>query len=174
MHKVENIKVANGFVLFWGSIFSQWWKSDFTDKTLGLTFSSAEQYMMYHKAILFDDKVIADKIMNTQDPRKQKALGRQVSGFDAEKWNAVCEDVVIRGNYLKFSQNQHLKECLIQFKELEFVEASPMDKIWGIGLSADDSRALNKNTWKGKNLLGISINSALKMILRDDEESDWK
>jgi ribA/ribD-fused uncharacterized protein len=144
--------VTKKFTLFWGGFLSQWYKVNF--KLDRINFTSAEQYMMFHKALLFNDTIRAKAIMDTNDCRKQKELGRQVENFDEEIWYNAAEDIVYSGNYAKFSQNQDIKEKLFSTKGTEIVEASPYDKIWGIGLSENDPLALDKSTWKGKNLLG--------------------
>ena len=37
------------------------------------------------------------------------------------------------------------------------VEASPRDRVWGIGLAADDERAGSPERWQGLNLLGFAL-----------------
>lgn len=141
------------FYLFWNGFCGQWFKSPFVDEN-GIKFNTAEQYMMYQKAITFDDNEIANRILEETNPKVQKALGRQVKNFDVDVWNAVSRDVVYKGNYLKFTQNPNLKVLLLNVKEDELVEASPYDKIWGIGMGADDPRCQDKNKWQGSNWLG--------------------
>jgi ribA/ribD-fused uncharacterized protein len=147
------------YTMFWhtSSPFSQWHPSQFVD---GLyTYNTAEQYMMNHKALLFGDLVTAKEIMAEKDPRKQKALGRKVKNFDEKIWSEKCEEIVKNGNRAKFSQNQHLMRALLDPKHhgKEFVETSPYDSLWGIGLTRDDPRAWKKETWRGQNLLGKVI-----------------
>jgi ribA/ribD-fused uncharacterized protein len=133
--------------------FSQWYYSSFIDDD-GVEYNTAEQYIMYQKAMLFDDKKTANMIMNAKNPKIQKKLGKKVIGFDEETWNMNCEGFVFRGNFLKFSQSENLKKKLLDTKDNIIVEASPYDKIWGIGLCSTDSRAHNIKTWKGANKLG--------------------
>ena len=49
------------------------------------------------------------------------------------------------------------------------VEASPTDRIWGIGLTADDQRATDPAAWRGHNLLGFALMQA-RASLRDQHE----
>lgn len=140
------------FTFFWNGPFSQWHLSDFTVNDI--TFNCAEQYMMYEKAMLFEDYDTAVKILETDAPRKQKALGRTVSNFDPDQWNKVARDIVFAGNVAKFTQNDQLKEVLLETKGTILVEASPYDKVWGIGLKQNDPRSLNRKTWRGTNWLG--------------------
>jgi ribA/ribD-fused uncharacterized protein len=144
------------FIYFFGSIYSQWFPSYFEEG--GTVYNTAEQYMMYHKAMYCNDLDSAKRILKSVDPAEQKRLGRQVQGFDDQKWDLVKRDIVYQGNLLKFSQNEDLKHTLIvDHKNKMFVEASPTDTIWGIGLGLGDERIYDQNQWKGQNLLGIAI-----------------
>jgi len=146
------MKENENYIFFWDGVFSQWYPMIF--KVGVNTFSCAEQYMMYHKALTFNDTTIAHKIMKTTSPKEQKALGRMVKNFNEDKWNSVAKDIVYQGNYFKFTRNEYLLNCLKETYPKILVEASPYDKIWGIGLAADDKRAQTKSTWQGKNWLG--------------------
>lgn len=143
------------FTFFWNGPFSQWHKSEFTVD--GLTFNTAEQFMMLNKAILFKDYQIADEIMKSKNPRQQKALGRQVAGFKQDKWEEICDDVVYTGNYHKFMQNPDLKQILLDTGTTTLVEASPHDTIWGIGLDEARASITPYTEWKGLNKLGLIL-----------------
>lgn len=151
---------ANGMRFFFGENdwASQWYPCGFVerDEKMGVEtrYKCAEQYMMAKKALLFGDRQTHAKIMAAKTPRAQKALGRKVKNFDADVWEAKSMDIVTQGNMLKFSQNPTLLQELMDTDDDELVEASPYDKIWGIGLAADDRRAKNKAQWKGENRLG--------------------
>ena len=123
----------------------------------GKKFNTAEQYMMYSKAKLFDDEEIAEKIMATSNPRVQKSLGRQVRNFDANVWQITAVDVVYKGNHAKFTQNSNLLKQLLATEGTVLVEASPYDKIWGIGLGEDDAKRTPPSQWPGTNLLGLVL-----------------
>jgi ribA/ribD-fused uncharacterized protein len=163
------------FTFFWvtKSPFSQWHKSNFSastfiygdSETKGKAlqnqfpldvqeYSSAEQFMMYHKAMIFLDREVARQIMQTDDVRKIKDLGRRVKNYDEYVWQYFRSKVVYEGNKAKFTQNEDLKQALFSTQGTTLVEAAPNDRIWGIGLSEDDPRALKRETWLGKNLLG--------------------
>jgi hypothetical protein len=151
--------------LFWRGAYSQWYMSDMYDPKTGLIFCCCEQYMMYKKAELFDDKNIMQDVMCTEDPREIKALGRLVQNYDDAKWNEVCRIEVAYGNYLKFSQKPDLLKLLYKYKDLILVEASPYDPKWGIGLAEDHPDALDPTKWKGLNWLGEAIMDARDLIL---------
>ena len=142
------------FTFFWKdrSPFSNWYPSTF--QVDNITYYRMEQFMMAEKARLFGDQETLAKIMATTNPREHKELGRQVKGFDKAKWDAVARDVVYKGCLAKFSQNPALKKALLATEGTSMVEASPVDRIWGIGLAEDDPRALDRSTWLGLNWLG--------------------
>ena len=154
------------YTFFWkvGSSFgylSQWWKYEFTIDNV--TYICCEQYMMAEKARLFNDEHVLKEIMKTNNPNEMKSLGRKIKNFDPEIWNKNCFEIVKRGNYAKFSQNEKLKSLLINHTNDILVEASPLDKIWGIGLDCNDKNAKNPNLWNGTNLLGFAL-----MEVKDD------
>src|ERR1043166_3732305 len=132
--------------------FSQWHPARF--ELDGHVFSCAEQYMMYGKAILFSDAEIAAEILEAASPRQHKALGRKVRNFNDVTWKANREQIVPTGSRPKFPQNPELRQALLDPAGTERVEASPFDRIWGIGLAASDPRAEDPAQWRGRNLLG--------------------
>lgn len=149
------MKVTDRYVFFYGGQFSQWYKSEFEIDEM--TFYTAEQFMMYKKALTFGDVEIAKLIMDTRDPKKQKYLGRKVRGYDDALWMAVAYDVVFEGNYAKFSQDAALYTLLESTRGKLLVEASPFDKRWGIGMAEDENGVDDPANWKGENLLGKAI-----------------
>ena len=138
------------YKFFWGGIFSNWYLSDF--EVDGVNFSSGEQYMMYQKALLFGDLDIAEDILFEKNPRNQKAFGRKVRNFNADEWNAASFELVKKGLREKFLQNPELLEYIRTHKGQEIVEASPEDRIWGMGYAIYDAIP-NQNNW-GENRLG--------------------
>lgn len=153
--KLENTRFEyKEYDFFWSndSPFSQWHKSEFVLNNT--VYSSAEQFMMSKKAELFGDEMIKEEILSTNNVRKQKELGRRVKGFDEQKWNENKIKIVYIANNLKFSQNEALKQKLLETKGKYIVEASPVDIIWGIGIAPDDNRRFNQAKWRGQNLLG--------------------
>jgi ribA/ribD-fused uncharacterized protein len=140
------------YTFFWDGPFSQWATSNF--EIDGVIFVTAEQYMMYKKALLFHDYETCEMIMKTTDPREQKAYGRLVKNFNTSVWEKYAKGFVYDGNYAKFTQNDDLLKELLDTDGTTLVEASPYDIIWGIGLKETDPLAQNKETWKGRNWLG--------------------
>ena len=156
--------ITDKYVFFYGGIFSQWAPSVFSIE--GITYNCAEQYMMAKKALLFKDKEQLQKIMNSDHPRDQKYYGRQVKDFDTEKWDLVYKKYIYEANYAKFTQNKAMLDELISYGDREIVEATPTDKIWGIGLAVDDPKIHDKSNWQGTNWLGEVI-----MRVKTDIES---
>ena len=152
------------YEFFYGGIFSQFFPCTFTE--MGVSYNSAEQYMMAQKALLFDDIKTYDKIMSLSNPYKIKALGRLVKNFNQEIWDKHKEDIVFNGNLLKFSQNKKLCKQLLATGDKEIVEASPTDTIWGIGLAETDPDIYDKSKWRGTNLLGKAI-MKVRNVLKD-------
>jgi ribA/ribD-fused uncharacterized protein len=147
--------MSDNYLFFWDGIYSQWYPSDFYDFS-GRHYNCAEQYMMASKAATFNDLEMFERIMKSNHPAEQKALGREVKHFNVVEWENVAIDIVTFGNYLKFTQNKDLYEALESTGNKEIIEASPEDRIWGIGLAEDDPDILDRNKW-GKNWLGICI-----------------
>jgi ribA/ribD-fused uncharacterized protein len=153
------------FTFFWGhkgepghvtkSCFSQWWPAAFTES--GHTYVTAEHWMMAGKARLFNDPAMEEEILRAPSPAIAKQLGRKVKNFDAAKWDAEKFSIVVKGNLLKFSQHPKMQDFLLSTGETIIVEASPMDRIWGIGMSASHEHAANPLLWKGQNLLGYVL-----------------
>lgn len=134
---------------------SNWYPSDFTLDSV--YFSSAEQFMMYKKAVYFEDYDMARKILETGDVRCIKELGRNVSNYDESYWNGIRQIVVFEGLLAKFLQNEHLKNQLKATGNSLLAECAVKDKIWGIGLSMKDPDRFDVKKWKGENLLGYSL-----------------
>ena len=143
---------------------SNWYLSDF--KVDSIKFSSMEQYMMYQKAIVFNDTKSAKKILETTDVSKIKALGRQVSNYNDTYWNGVRQIIVYKGLLAKFSQNEDLKKKLLDTGDDILAECAVQDKVWGIGISMKDVNRLDMVKWRGENLLGFAL-----MMVR--EELQW-
>ena len=134
---------------------SQWYPCQFEAE--GVTYTSALQYMMAEKAKLFGDEEIRAEILSTSDPRKCKALGRKVKNFDKAVWDKEKEHIVRKGNTKKFLQNSALRNFLLSTGDKVLVEASPTDRVWGIGMGKNNPDALDPQKWRGQNLLGFAL-----------------
>ena len=161
------MKKYDQYTFFYNGPFSNWYQSQFKDMR-GRNFLCVEQYMMYNKAMLFQDLKTAEKIMQTKEPGNQKALGRQVKNFDATRWNEIAREVVALGCFYKFSQNSKLYSDLMKTKGTLLVEASPTDTIWGIGLGERDIRILDRKNWQGTNWLGEVLTDLRDNFLRNN------
>lgn len=144
--------------------FSQWWGAPF--ELEGHTYPTAEHWMMASKARLFGDAEALTEILRSPSPAKAKQLGRTVRGFDEGRWKAARFDLVTRGNEAKFSSTPELRDYLLGTGRRILVEASPRDRIWGIGLAASSPAAQDPLRWRGSNLLGFALVCARELIRR--------
>ena len=154
----ERAEQGEGFtyLFFWGdkpkrsggidqSGFSQWYPAPFDID--GIIYPTAEHFMMAEKARLFSAQHHLEQILQAAHPGAAKNIGRLVQGFDEEVWNAQRYSIVVRGNQAKFEQHSALQELLLTTGTRILAEASPLDRIWGIGLAADDPQAENPLAW---------------------------
>ncbi|SNT66236.1 hypothetical protein SAMN05421812_13517 [Asanoa hainanensis] len=154
------------YLLFWGhqarpgggvgpACLSQWWPAPFVVD--GVRYATAEHYMMAGKARLFGDEELAGRMLAAAHPGAVKALGRQVRSFDEAVWAEHRFELVVAGNVAKFGQHPDLGRFLSGTGNRVLVEASPLDRVWGIGLAADDPDASDPTRWRGLNLLGFAL-----------------
>ncbi|MFE0628387.1 NADAR family protein [Streptomyces sp. NPDC058864] len=166
--------VRPGYLFFWGhrpqrdgsvgaGCLSQWWPSEFTVDGIG--YATAEHWMMAGKARLFDDERALAAILAAPHPNAAKKLGRQVRGFDNVTWERHREELVVEGNVAKFGQDPALRDYLLGTGSRVLVEASPVDRIWGIGLAAGEEAAADPARWRGLNLLGFALMEARQRLL---------
>jgi ribA/ribD-fused uncharacterized protein len=163
------------YLFFWGhrprpdgridiSCFSQWWEATFTVNKV--RYPTAEHYMMSEKAKLFGDADTAAKILQSSDPETAKQLGREVRSFSEKVWERARLGIVINGSEAKFGQNPALADFLLNTGDQVLVEASPTDRVWGIGLGRQDPRAADPLRWRGLNLLGFALMAARERIAK--------
>jgi ribA/ribD-fused uncharacterized protein len=168
------------YLFFWGhqpasdgsitqTCLSQWYAASF--KVDDVVYPTAEHWMMASKARLFADNESIQQILEAHDPKTAKALGRQVKNFDDKIWNETCRRLVTEGNVAKFSQNEVLRAFLLSTGDHVLVEASPFDRIWGIGLAAKDDKAKHPATWQGQNLLGFALMDVRATLSRSSSYS---
>lgn len=160
------MKVTDKYVLFWGSVFSNFAKTEYVSHD-GITFKCSEQEFMYRKAIHFGDRAIADEILLAEKPARIKALGRKVANFDGAEWERVRAEYMYQACLAKFSQCAKARRAILKYPDRHFVEASPYDTIWGIGLGEDDPRANDPTQWRGRNLLGETLDRVRETILSE-------
>ena len=157
------------YIFFWGHTkknheeigkhcLSQWFESPFTVE--GITYKTAEHWMMARKALLFEDQKTFDKIISCTKPAEAKELGRSIPGFDDQVWNQKRYEIVKIGSIHKFNQHPALADYLLKTENRILVEASPVDTIWGIGLAPESEYKENIYAWRGQNLLGFALMEA--------------
>lgn len=169
----HNEKKGKKFAFFYGhtkgkdlACLSNWYPAPFDED--GVHFTDTEMYMMYHKALLFKDEEMAKKILNASSPKESKALGRKVRGFREDVWVANREIVMYKGCFQKFESNIELKKELLSTYPSTLVEASPYDKIWGIGMRSTDEGVDDPTNWKGLNLLGKTLTKVRDQLISVD------
>lgn len=166
------------YLHFWGhrprpdgqvgtSCLSQWWPSPFTVD--GVEYATAEHWMMASKARLFEDAEAEKKAVAASSPAQAKKVGRLVRGFDESLWQRERFGIVVEGSVHKFAAHPDLRAFLLGTGNRVLVEASPMDRVWGIGLAADDERAMDPAQWRGANLLGFALMAARERLLAGGE-----
>lgn len=168
-----NYKTKNGVMSFLTGPLSQWWggfKGQSSNFTFGgITFNCAEQWMMFQKAMTFNDHEVAQEILQTKSPSEMQSLGRKIKPFDPEAWTDIRQDVVFQGNLLKFESNPDLKEFLLNTAPNILVEANPNDSIWGCGSNEDDETTYQPDNWQGKNLLGEVLTDIRAVLIASAE-----
>jgi len=173
------MRVTDTHVFFWGDEFSNWYDCQFKYK--GLTFFNSEQAFMWEKAMYFNDNEIAELILKTPNPRENKKLGRKVRNFNAEVWAVVSYPIMVAVNMAKYTQgiksndiryihSRRARKALLETGDKIIVEASPYDKIWGIGIGLDNDDCLDESKWLGLNLLGKALMEVRKTL--KDESSN--
>ncbi|MGV9451336.1 NADAR family protein [Streptomyces sp. NPDC003635] len=161
------------YLHFWGhrplpdgrigaSSLSQWWPSPFTVE--GVAYATAEHWMMAEKARLFDDPEAERRILAAEHPSQAKNAGRLVRGFDEAMWARERFGIVVEGSVHKFGSDEALRSYLLGTGERVLVEASPVDRVWGIGLAANDEGAMDPERWRGPNLLGFALMEARERL----------
>jgi ribA/ribD-fused uncharacterized protein len=154
------------FFFFWGhtpkdpnivdkACLSQWFLRAFTVD--GVRYATAEHFMMAEKARLFRDREMCSNILGAKTPAEAKAFGRKVRNYENDAWGRARLAAVVRGNVAKFGQNEDLRSFLLSTGEKVIVEASPRDRIWGIGMGASNEAARDPKKWRGLNLLGFAL-----------------
>lgn len=164
------MRITDKFVFFWGQqdIYSNFYYKPFVHQ--GIRFKWSEQAVMYRKAKLFGADTIADKILQASTPKACKQLGRSRDiPFDNAVWEKNRE-IIYKEVLLDKFRDKELLSQLLQTGSREFAEASPFDKIWGIGLKENDPNATNKSRWIGQNLLG-KVLTEVREELREESKS---
>lgn len=148
---------------------SQWWHAPF--EVAATHYPTAEHYMMAEKARLFGDQATLARILVAPSPGAAKKLGREVVGFNSARWDAERFGIVVAGNRAKFGQHPELAAYLRSTGTRILVEASPQDRIWGIGLAEDDPAATDPRRWRGDNLLGFALMQVRRELLGEEEKN---
>jgi ribA/ribD-fused uncharacterized protein len=165
------------YLHFWGhrprtdgrvgsSCLSQWWPSPFTVDAV--EYATAEHWMMARKARLFGDPEAERQVLAAGHPSLAKRAGRLVRDFDHAVWERERFRIVVEGSVHKFAAHPGLRDFLLNTGDRVLVEASPVDRVWGIGLTATDEAAEDPGRWRGLNLLGFALMEARTRLTRPE------
>lgn len=167
-----------GQILFWKPASANGWLSNWSKHPIqenGVYFKTVEHYIMYRKALLMKDSASATKILDTDMPYRVRQLGRKIVPYDEKTWASNREAIIFDAILLKVEAYPSLKVALVTSGNKTIVEASPYDKIWGVGLAASDPRILLPEYWEGTNLLGeawMKVRAHLREGIREDGEDE--
>lgn len=170
------MRITNRYVFFWRSFLGNWSKTPngirFDDKT----FPTAEHVFMYIKAKTFGDTETMEKILKASSPKEAKELGRQVKGYKEDVWDAMRSGAMFDTLMARAKDDEKFRNALIEHSEhcRDFVEASPYDLIWGVGLSENDPGILDKRNWRGKNLLGETMTRVADWWHEESQLNKWR
>ena len=140
------------YFFFWKHRLSQWHIVNFNVDNY--IYNCCEQFMMHRKALLMGDTFAAEIILGEKNPAQHQTLGRQIQNFNQELWDSYKYNIVLQGNRARFHQSPQCRELLLATGDKLIVEASPYDKVWGIGKGASDPDIMDETKWNGQNLLG--------------------
>jgi len=165
------MRLENSYCFFWKARIANWHVCNFTMECLDgviRKFTSSEQAYMYLKAEIFNDDLSKYAILfEKSDQEKVQELGQKVKNFRQDIWNDYREICMFKACYAKFSTNQEEKENFLKLKGFKFVEASPFDTIWGVGLSSKDDDILDEKNWRGLNLLGKCLDKVMEKLINE-------
>ena len=173
------MRITDNYVFFWKDWLSNYQKTKFwpdAEESPMMYFTSTEQAFMYAKALFFRDYEIADLILNTDNPDRCRKLGRSIKGYDDKEWDKVRYDVFYKYNLMKYTQDEKLQKMLLdpKFDGKVFVEASPYDQIWGIGIGEEVENIEDLEYKWGRNLLGKIITNIRNRIKQNKVyDSNW-
>ena len=164
----KDYRETDTHIYFWRGEFSNWYPCIFIYKDH--RFNNSEQAFMWEKAMFFDDEKIAAQLLKETNPKYAKALGRQVRNFNQDFWLVASFPAMVAVNFAKWNSSDYLRDLIVSTHPKKLVEASPYDKIWGVGLAQDDDRILDKRNWKGMNLLGKALMNVRKELIEEHEQ----
>lgn len=131
----------------------------------GIRYNCVEQYFMCQKALLFNDKVAENLILHTNNPARQKFLGRKIKNFDKKVWDQHVPEVLWKGLLAKFQQNINCLTFLRNTENRQLYEAN--DPLYGVGINLFDSKIWNERFHRGHNLMGIYLQRIRAHFLRN-------
>ena len=167
------MKITETHVYFWKSFLGNWSKVPQGIKYDGKVFPTAEHVFMYIKAKTFNDKSAMLLIEQTDSPKEAKLLGRKIKGYKEDVWEAYRMNAMYDALVSRVKCDEKFRNFLIEHSNSIFVEASPYDKIWGVGLAEEDPRILDDSNWVGRNLLGQTMSTVSRWVKNLKTLNTW-
>lgn len=134
----------------------------------GQSFTSVEQYIMYRKCKVFGDEKCASAVLATDDVAAQQAIGRAASGYNEHIWGGMRQMVAFRALMAKFTQNEDLRQQLLQTGDAVLVECASSDRVWACGVRLNDEKRFDASNWKGDNILGFALMEVREKLKQED------
>lgn len=137
----------------------------------GRKYNSVEQFLFAEKARHQGDEISEARIMNNREARIAKQIGEKIEWEDRKAWKEFAKQKLKEGNMAKYIQNEHLRQQLFDTSPKVFVEASPNDTYWGVGLSKTNKDIQCQEKWKGKNVMGFLLTELRDEMMKDAQFS---
>jgi ribA/ribD-fused uncharacterized protein len=110
------------------------------------------------------------KCLRSKSPKEQKAYGKKCRNFDLKVWDIASIPIVVSSQIARAEADDVLRRLYLQSGSRVFVEGSPTDTVWGVGIKWDHVAIKDESKWKGQNRLGICHGIACKEVRAGWEE----
>jgi ribA/ribD-fused uncharacterized protein len=104
-------------------------------------------------------------VLRTKSPKEQKSLGRKCRNLDSAIWDAASVPVVVACSVARAEVDYTLKQIYLKAGKRTFVEGSPNDTIWGVGVHWSSPSIEDPKNWNGTNRLGVCHGLAREAVL---------
>ena len=127
----------------------------------GVKLPTSEHHLMREKARLMGDEHAMALIKAAPTALAAKRLGRKVKPWNQGLWDDNCDQIMEDILEAKFNSTSAMREYILGI-EGHFYEASPKDKVWGIGIGVQQAMAGVPHN--GQNKLGLALDRARARI----------
>lgn len=126
--------------------------------------SFTEKAIMLCKAGVMGDSATFDEILRAKDPRKAKALGRQVAPWKQGAWEAAVCEIAVAVVSQKFAEVPGLADVLLSTGDRVIAEMTRNDANWGTGHDVGHADGSRPARWRGTNILGWALMETRNML----------